>query len=210
MSLGSISCQGNRPTTNATTPPRNTQATRQWCGEVVHLTPLSARQQLAFARFAVRPPLATADIAPRQTAITLDDEAIMRNLARLGPGVASFLQRLIAQQPVAKPQVLEATPNMKSVANGTQRKEKNPLEVETVPLQERRWLTVKEAASLFPYTEGAIRHLIFASEGRARYASLKSDGGFINCIFRPPGQRRILIDQPAFAAWIASGKGETK
>jgi hypothetical protein len=81
------------------------------------------------------------------------------------------------------------------------RKRKKPPAVESTPLGERRWLTVKETASRYPFTEGALRHMIFVAEGRVK-SELPSDG-FINCIVRPGG-RRVRIDAQALEAWIAA------
>jgi len=85
------------------------------------------------------------------------------------------------------------------------RKRTRPV-VEVIPLEQRRWLTVKEAAARFPfYSEKALRHLIAQAEAYANYpkAGLRSNG-LVGCIVRPSGSRKILIDAEKFEAWLAS------
>lgn len=79
--------------------------------------------------------------------------------------------------------------------------------IELLPLEQRRWLTVKETAARFPcFSEKSLRHLIAQAEAYAKYpkAGLRSNG-MIDCIVRPAGQRKIVIDATKFEAWLASG-----
>lgn len=79
-------------------------------------------------------------------------------------------------------------------------------EVEVLPLEKRRWLTIKETAARFPcFSEKALRHLVAQAEAYANYpkAGLRSNG-FIACIVRPAGQRKVIIDATKFEAWLAS------
>ena len=80
------------------------------------------------------------------------------------------------------------------------------IEVEVLPLEKRRWLTVREASARFPcFSEKAIRHLIAQAENYAMYpkAGLRSNG-LVGCIVRPAGPRKILIDAEKFEAWLTS------
>jgi len=84
------------------------------------------------------------------------------------------------------------------------RRHGNPkAEAAPVPLENRRWLTIKNTAQRYPYTEGALRHLVFQAEQYAKYpkSGLKSNG-FSNCIVRPEGARRVLIDAEKFELWL--------
>lgn len=77
---------------------------------------------------------------------------------------------------------------------------------ELVPLEKRRWLTIPQASIRFPiYSEKAFRHLVSQAEAYARHpkAGLRSNG-FIGCIVRPAGQRKVLIDAVAFEGWLES------
>jgi hypothetical protein len=76
-------------------------------------------------------------------------------------------------------------------------------ETAPVPLEDRRWLTVKQTAQRYPYSEGALRHLIWEAEAYAKHpkSGLKSNG-FLNCIIRPEGVRRVLIDAEKFELWL--------
>jgi len=76
-------------------------------------------------------------------------------------------------------------------------------EMAPTPLEVRRWLTVKQTAQRYPYSEGALRHLIWEAEAYAKSpkGGLKSNG-FLNCIVRPDGARRVLIDAEKFELWL--------
>jgi|GEM_PF-1345559 len=79
--------------------------------------------------------------------------------------------------------------------------------IESLPLEQRRWLTVKETSARFPcFSEQSLRHLITQAEAYAKFpkAGLRSNG-MIDCIVRPAGQRKIVIDVTKFEAWLASG-----
>ena len=74
-------------------------------------------------------------------------------------------------------------------------------------MNQRRWLTVKETSARFPcFSEKSLRHLIAQAEAYAKYpkAGLRSNG-MIDCIVRPAGQRKIVIDATKFESWLASG-----
>jgi hypothetical protein len=79
--------------------------------------------------------------------------------------------------------------------------------VEVLPLEQRRWLTVKETSARFPcFSEQALRHLIYSAEAYANYpkAGLRSNG-FIACIARPAGQRKVIINAAKFEEWLTAG-----
>ena len=80
-------------------------------------------------------------------------------------------------------------------------------EVDVQPLEPQRWLTVKQTAARYPcFSENALRNLIFSAEAYARCpkAGLRSNG-IIDCIVRPAGQRKIIIDTIKFEAWLENG-----
>ena len=86
-------------------------------------------------------------------------------------------------------------------------KRQRPPIVEVLPLEQRRWLTVKETSARFPcFSEKSLRHLIAQAEAYAKYPK---DGlvsnGLIGCICRPAGQRKILIDAAKFETWLTAG-----
>jgi hypothetical protein len=76
-------------------------------------------------------------------------------------------------------------------------------ETTPMPLEDRRWLTVKQTTQRYPYSEGALRHLIWEAEAYAKHpkSGLKSNG-FLNCIVRPEGARRVLIDAEKLELWL--------
>jgi hypothetical protein len=79
--------------------------------------------------------------------------------------------------------------------------------VETLPLEQRRWLTVKETSARFTcFSENALRHLIYSAEAYANHpkAGLRSNG-FLACIVRPAGSRKVIIDASRFEDWLVAG-----
>ena len=101
---------------------------------------------------------------------------------------------------------LHMTPDVSSVMERQGRKQGNA-DLECLPLDQRRWLTIKEMAIRYPFfSEKALRHLIFSAEA---YAKFPKDGlrsnGFIDCIVRPAGQRKIIIDTTKFEEWLEKG-----
>jgi len=77
--------------------------------------------------------------------------------------------------------------------------------IATPPLTERPYLTIAETATIYPFTESALRHLVFESEAYLKRpkGGLRSEG-FARCVVRPPGQRRVLIDVAELRAWLHS------
>ena len=80
------------------------------------------------------------------------------------------------------------------------------------------WLTVPQAAKRFPFTEGAIRHMIFQAEAYVRVKKRPSKAsltkkkphvpdGFLDVIVRIPNKRRVFLDEKKFAAWMAQSQG---
>jgi len=128
-----------------------------------------------------------------------------QELRLLSPDVAAYIKELITK--VALVDQAASTPEQPKANKKSQRKKNSPPAVEATPLAERRWLTVKEIASIYPFTEGALRHLIWAAEARAKYEKkgLRSNG-FLNCIVRPSG-RKVLINTQAFQAWLSASAG---
>lgn len=75
-----------------------------------------------------------------------------------------------------------------------------------LPLEKLKWLTIAQASLRYPgFSEKSLRHLQAQAEAYQRYpkAGLKSNG-FINCLVRPAGQRKILINAEKFEAWLES------
>ena len=57
--------------------------------------------------------------------------------------------------------------------------------------------SVREMAMRYPsFSESSLRWLIFYAERK----------GFENCVIRPPGTRKVLIDEMEFLKWLKSGK----
>lgn len=77
-----------------------------------------------------------------------------------------------------------------------------------VPIEKLKYLSIAQTAMRYPaFTEKALRHLQAQAENYQRYpkAGLRSNG-FINCILRPAGQRKIIISAEKFEQWLAACK----
>lgn len=85
------------------------------------------------------------------------------------------------------------------------RKVKKPRNTPPVPAlvipKDSGWLNVKEAAKRFPFTEGAIRHMIFEAEA-TKHGVPSPMESFLSVIVRIPGKRRLFLDEKKFAAWM--------
>ncbi|WP_141715734.1 hypothetical protein [Burkholderia ubonensis] len=118
-----------------------------------------------------------------------------------------------AARPVANQRAMAPATSPADVSSAeTPTREKKPrkrrhsthkAEAAPMPLEDRRWLTIKQTAQRYPYSEGALRHLIWEAEAYAKYpkSGLKSNG-FISCVVRPQGTRRVLIDAEQFERWL--------
>lgn len=79
-------------------------------------------------------------------------------------------------------------------------------EVQPLPLDQLTWLTLKQAALRWPsFTEKSLRHTVSQAEAYKKYpqSGLVSNG-FIDCIVRPAGQRKIILNAEKFEQWLKS------
>lgn len=123
---------------------------------------------------------------------------------------ASFLSTPapVIVAPLEAPVALDAE---KQVAKGDQppkkrakRKKQKPRTKAIRPqVSTLQWLTIEEAATKFPFSASAIRHLVFQAEAYAKdpKPGLKSNG-FLSVIVRRPGVRRVFLDEKRFMAWM--------
>lgn len=103
------------------------------------------------------------------------------------------------------PQTLQT---VSAPTTGTPRKRNKQARVPDlpVPLEKLKFLTIAQAALRYPaFSEKSLRHTVAQAEAYQRYpkAGLKSNG-FVDCIIRPAGQRKILIDAEKFEEWLHS------
>lgn len=87
-------------------------------------------------------------------------------------------------------------------------KRKTDRVVEEIPLPQRKWISIKQAAAIYPQSEQAFRHLTRQAEQYQKYpkAGLPSNG-FENCIVRQPGSRNIYLNAEELERWMARGQG---
>lgn len=87
-------------------------------------------------------------------------------------------------------------------------KRKTDRVVEEISLPQRKWITIKQAAAIYPKSEQAFRHLTRQAEQYQKYpkTGLPSNG-FENCIVRQPGSRNIYLNTEELERWMARGQG---
>ena len=86
------------------------------------------------------------------------------------------------------------------------RKASKKVEVQPLPLDQLKWLPLKQAPLRWPsFTEKALRHIIAQAEAYAKFpqSGLRSNG-FIDCFVRPAGQRKIILNAEKFEVWLKS------
>ena len=88
---------------------------------------------------------------------------------------------------------------------------KTDQKVDAVPLIDRKWITFKQAAALYPKSEQAFRHLAHKSSQYLKYpkANLRSNG-FEACVVRQPGSRNVYLNAEELERWMAQGQGDAQ
>ena len=129
------------------------------------------------------------------------------SVASMPPARASLAEPPSAR--AEKPMTNSIKANVESPQTPSAKRRSKPTSSkgEVLPLEQRRWLTVKETSARFPcFSEKSLRHLIYSAEAYANYpkAGLRSNG-FLACIVRPAGPRKVIIDAAKFEDWLAAG-----
>lgn len=142
--------------------------------------------------------LEKARLAALQTLSTIGDEILKRNLSTF----------IVSRQ--IRPLTKERLVRRKARKDDSE-------ESDNAFALSKGWLTVPQAAKRFPFTEGAIRHMIFQAEAYVRVKKRPSKvsstkrthvpDGFIDVIVRIPNKRRVFLDEKKFAAWMAQSQG---
>lgn len=110
-----------------------------------------------------------------------------------------------ASPPLGNNQLANLSEAPEKTKPGNKRQKPQPKE-SPIPLEKLKYLTISQTAIRYPfYSEKALRHLQSQAENYYRFpkAGLRSNG-FISCIIRPAGQRKIIIDAEKFELWLAS------
>ena len=76
---------------------------------------------------------------------------------------------------------------------------------------DRKWITFKQAAALYPKSEQAFRHLAHKSYQYLKHpkAGLRSNG-FEACVVRQPGSRNVYLNAEELERWMAQGQGDAQ
>jgi hypothetical protein len=119
-------------------------------------------------------------------------------------GTVNFepVKQRVAVNPASTEQATEAT--IEVTTPRRKRQAKPRAKDQAVPLENLKWLTIAQTALRYPaFSEKSLRHLQTQAENYQRYpkAGLRSNG-FIECIVRPAGQRKILINVEKFEQWL--------
>ena len=88
---------------------------------------------------------------------------------------------------------------------------KTDQKVDPLPLIERKWITIKQAAAIYPKSEQAWRHLVHQCGQYLKHpkAGLPSNG-FEKCIVRQPGSRNVYLIVEELDRWMAQGQEGTQ
>ena len=129
------------------------------------------------------------------------------NVASVPPARASLAKPPLARSEKPRTNSTKANAESPQTPSAKRRRKPTSSNVELLPLEQRRWLTVKETSARVPcFSEKSLRHLIYSAEAYANYpkAGLRSNG-FLACIVRPAGPRKVIIDAAKFEDWLAAG-----
>lgn len=118
------------------------------------------------------------------------------------PTASSALQTHSQPVEVGSPAVTEIKPKR------SYKTRKSQQVVEPLPLNERKWISIKQAAAMYPKSEQAFRHLAHQSARQLKYpqAGLPSSG-FEKCVVRQPGSRNVYLIVEELDRWMAMGQG---
>ena len=85
---------------------------------------------------------------------------------------------------------------------------KTDQQVDPIPLQDRKLISFKQAAAIYPKSEQAFRHIARQAEQYKKYpkANIPANG-FEKCIVRQMGSRNIYLNAEALEIWMTCGQG---
>lgn len=85
---------------------------------------------------------------------------------------------------------------------------KTDQQVDPIPLQDRKLISFKQAAAIYPKSEQAFRHIARQAEQYKKYpkANIPANG-FEKCIVRQKGSRNIYLNAEALEIWMTCGQG---
>ncbi len=149
----------------------------------------------------------------RPLAITsMEDEAVRAGLliammlAASGPTYGIIDQTEAVDNSIAISNAIDPAEVGAKVPKARRNSNKKKVTAEPVPLEKLKYLTFAQTDLRYQvHTEKALRHLQAQAEAYLRYpkAGLRSNG-FIECIFRPNGQRKLFIIAANYEQWLVS------
>ena len=105
--------------------------------------------------------------------------------------------------PGSAPVASDVPQTRERVARG-KRASKKPSKKSQQELPPPMLLSVSQGAQILGKTSGAVRHMIFNAEAYRTKPELCAHRGFLECIVRPPGERRVFLHRDKLLALIDS------
>jgi hypothetical protein len=148
----------------------------------------------------------------RQTFTSVDDQQVMAGLniamqlLASEPQIGAFEPVEIDDQSIAQLIATDPQQVTAKAPKSPRNSKKQKVAAEPVQLLDLKFLTIPQTATRYQvHTEKALRHLQAQAEAYLRFpkAGLRSNG-FIECVFRPDGQRKILIIAEKYEQWLVA------
>lgn len=148
----------------------------------------------------------------RQTFTSMDDQQVMAGLniamqlLAAEPQIGAFEPVEIDDQSIAQLNATDPQEVTAKAPKSPRNSKKQKVAAEPVQLLDLKFLTIPQTATRYQvHTEKALRHLQAQAEAYLRFpkAGLRSNG-FIECVFRPDGQRKILIIAEKYEQWLVA------
>ena len=131
---------------------------------------------------------------------------IAMKLAASEPTTGAIAAVEIDDKPMAIPDASDSAEVPAKAPKSRRNSKKQKATAEPIPLESLKFLTIAQTALRYQvHTEKALYHLQAQAEAYQRYpkAGLRSTG-FIECLFRPDGKRKILINAAKYEQWLVA------
>lgn len=156
--------------------------------------------------------LAAAVPSPVTAAPTLTPKDIVEILSIEASNVRALVAELLILTSALRPlvQVLPepADPSSPVKPKRKYTPRKSDQTVVAVPIKDRKWITIKQAAAIYPKSEQAFRHFVHQASQYQKYpkANLPSNG-FEKCVVRQQGSRNVYLNADELERWMTQSQG---
>jgi hypothetical protein len=147
-----------------------------------------------------------------QAILSLEDQQvragllIAMKLAASEPTTGAIAVVEIDDKSIAIPDASDSAEVAAKAPKSRRNSKKQKARVEPIPLESLKFLTIAQTALRYQvHTEKALYHLQAQAEAYQRYpkAGLRSTG-FIECLFRPDGKRKIIINAAKYEQFLVA------